>query len=63
MTRGNVNQAKVLYQGSSDDFIVFIDSVQDLEKWKKDSSIPLAQVINGWKVFCTHKYVYTLILF
>ncbi|RPB08137.1 DUF1960-domain-containing protein [Morchella conica CCBAS932] len=55
MPRGNAQQTKVVYKGKSDDFVVFIDSIEDLEKWKKDSSVPLAQVLNGWKVFCTHK--------
>ncbi|KAI5844010.1 ribosome maturation protein, partial [Morchella snyderi] len=55
MPRGNTQQTKVVYKGKNDDFIVFIDSIADLEKWKKDPSVPLAQVLNGWKVFCTHK--------
>ncbi|KAH0606818.1 uncharacterized protein H6S33_003652 [Morchella sextelata] len=55
MPRGNAQQTKVVYKGKSDDFVVYVDSIEDLQKWKKDSSIPLAQVVNGWKVFCTHK--------
>lgn len=57
MPRGNTQQTKVIYKGNSDDFIVFIDSIEDLQKWKKDSSVPLAQVLNGWKIFCSDKYV------
>lgn len=56
MTRGNAEQRKVVYKGKSDDFVCFIESIEILEKWKKDPSVPLAQVLNGWKVFCTHKY-------
>lgn len=59
MPRGNTRQIKVVFKGKNDDFIVFVDSLEDVEKWKKDSSIPLAQVLNGWKIFCTDKYVYT----
>lgn len=55
MPRGNDTQTKVHYQGKTDDFIIFIDSIEDLEKWKKDSSVPLAQVVSGWKIFVTHK--------
>ncbi|KAH7138420.1 putative RNA binding protein [Dendryphion nanum] len=55
MPRGNDVQTKVHYQGETDDFIIFIESAEELEKWKKDSSIPLAQVVSGWKVFVTHK--------
>jgi hypothetical protein len=58
MPRGNAQQTKVVYKGKSDDFVVYVDSIEDLQKWKKDSSIPLAQVVNGWKVFCTHKYAF-----
>lgn len=58
MGRGEGTQVKVHYKGSSEDFIIFIESAQALEDWKKDSTIALAQVVNGWKVFVTHKYVY-----
>jgi hypothetical protein len=55
MPRGNDQQTKVHYKGKEDDFIIFADSAEAVENWKKDSSIPLAQVVSGWKVFVTHK--------
>lgn len=53
--RGNEQQIKVHYQGKSDDFIVLVDSADAVRDWKKDSSVPLAQVVSGWKIFVTHK--------
>ena len=55
MPRGNGPVSKVHYKGSTEDFVVFIDSPEDLQAWKKDSSIPLAQVVNAFKVMITHK--------
>lgn len=55
MPRGNEQQTKVHYKGNEEDFIIFVDSQDAVENWKKDSSIPLAQVVSGWKVFVTHK--------
>ncbi|EXJ91085.1 hypothetical protein A1O1_04192 [Capronia coronata CBS 617.96] len=54
MTRGNVT--KVFYKGETDDFIVFVESPEDLAAWKKDKSIPLAQVANAFQVMVTHKH-------
>jgi hypothetical protein len=62
MPRGNAPQTKVHYQGKEDDYIVFIESLTDLEKWKTDSSVPLAQILAGFKIFITHKYVFALSL-
>jgi hypothetical protein len=55
MPRANEQQTKVHYKGSEDDFVIFVDSVKAVQDWKKDSSVPLAQVVSGWKVFVTHK--------
>lgn len=55
MTRGNDTQTKVHYKGAQDDFVIFVDSVQAVQGWKNDKSVPLAQVVNGWKIFVTHK--------
>lgn len=51
------NQTKIHYKGTKtdEDFIVFVDSEEDLKKWKGDKSIPLAQVVGLFKVFVTHK--------
>ena len=56
MPRGNEQQTKVHYKGKEEDFIIFVDSQESVENWKKDSSIPLAQVVSGWKIFVTHKH-------
>lgn len=55
MPRGASEQTKVHYKGKEDDFIIFVDSHKAVQDWKQDKSIPLAQVVNGWKVFVTHK--------
>ena len=53
--RGNAITSKVHYQGKDEDFIVFVESREAVQNWKKDKSVPLAQVVAGWKVFVTHK--------
>lgn len=55
MVRGNDSQTKVHYKGNEDDFIVFVDSAKAVQDWKCDKTVPLAQVVSGWKVFVTHK--------
>ena len=57
MPRGNAGQTKVHYQGKDEDFVVFVDDSQSLKNWINDRTIPLAQVVSGFKVFITHKYV------
>ncbi|CAK1357479.1 hypothetical protein CB0940_07789 [Cercospora beticola] len=52
--RGNDPQTKVHYKGNNDDFIVIVESAKAVQDWKKDSSIPLAQVVAGFKIFLTH---------
>lgn len=54
--RGENASSKIFYKGKSDDFIIFIEDVDTLRKWKTDSTVPLSDVINGWKIFVTHKY-------
>ncbi|KAE8349603.1 ribosome maturation protein [Aspergillus coremiiformis] len=56
MPRANEPASKVFYKGASDDFIVFVDDIQILNNWRKDRSIPLADVVNGFKIFITHKH-------
>ncbi|TGZ77451.1 DUF1960-domain-containing protein [Ascodesmis nigricans] len=56
MARGKDQpQTKIVFPGKSDDFIVMAESVDTVEKWKKDPSIPVVDVVDGWQVFCTHK--------
>ncbi|KAJ5206380.1 hypothetical protein N7491_003001 [Penicillium cf. griseofulvum] len=56
MARGNETASKIFYKGRSDDFIVFVDDLDILQKWKNDRSIPLTEVLNGWKIFLTHSH-------
>ena len=53
MTRGNAHQSKVHYQGKEEDYVIFVDDVKAVQDWKKDRSIPLAQVLSGFKIFVT----------
>lgn len=53
--RGNADQVKVHYKGTDDDYLIYVDSKEAVQEWKKDSSVPLAQVVSGWKVLVTHK--------
>ena len=62
MPRGNAGQTKVHYQGKEEDFVVMVDDVEQVQKWKNDRSIPLAQVVSGWKIFITHKYVNSFLI-
>ena len=55
--KGNAAQTKVHLKGKDEDFIVMVDSKDAVLNWKKDKSVPLAQVVSGWKVFVTHRYV------
>ncbi|KAJ9485929.1 hypothetical protein VN97_g7412 [Penicillium thymicola] len=56
MARGNETTNKIFYKGSSDDFIVFVDDLEILQKWKSDRSVSLSDVLNGWKIFVTHSH-------
>jgi Shwachman-Bodian-Diamond syndrome (SBDS) protein len=56
MTRGNAPQTKVIYKGASDSFVIFAEGEQEIKDWKKDRSVPLAQVVAGFKIFQTHGY-------
>lgn len=55
MPRGNAAVTKVFYKGKTDDFIIFVESLEQVNAWKKDSSIPLAQVVDSFKILVTHK--------
>ncbi|KKK21920.1 hypothetical protein P175DRAFT_0503975 [Aspergillus ochraceoroseus IBT 24754] len=54
--RASDPSSKIFYKGKSDDFIVFVDDLNTLQKWKTDSTVPLADVVNGWKIFVTHRH-------
>ena len=57
MPRGNAPQTKVHYKGANEDFVIFVESKDAVQNWLADRSIPLAQVVDGFKIFVTHKYV------
>lgn len=59
MPRGNDNFTKVYYKGKFDDFVIFVDDVPAIHKWRKDRSVPLQQILSGWKIFVTHRWVHT----
>ncbi|KAF2820335.1 DUF1960-domain-containing protein [Ophiobolus disseminans] len=48
--KGNAGQTKVFYQGSSEGFVVFVENEEIVKKWKDDRSIPLTDVVAGWKI-------------
>ncbi len=60
MARGEATHVKVHYKGTDEDFLVLVDSVDDYQKWLGDKSVPLAQVVSSFKVFTTHKYVFSV---
>lgn len=55
MARGESQQTKCHYKGKEDDFIVFVENEKTVKKWRGDRSVPLAQVVNSFKIFVTHK--------
>lgn len=55
MPRGNSQETKVHYKGKEDDFIVFVEDAKSVQDWKADKSVPLAQVVQAFKIFVTHK--------
>lgn len=47
---------KVHFKGETDDFVIFVESAKDVENWKEDRSIPLAQVVSSFKIMVTHRH-------
>ncbi len=54
MPRANESTSKIFYKGRSEDFIVFVDDLGTVQKWRGDRSVPLTDVLNGWNIFVTH---------
>lgn len=46
---------KVCYKGKDDDFVVMAESSEAVEKFRKDPTVPLVDVVNNYTVYCTHK--------
>jgi hypothetical protein len=59
MARGNSPQTQVFYKSSNGEqqFCIFVESEEALQKWKADSSIPMTDVVAGWKIMVP-EYVY-----
>ncbi|KAI0125897.1 shwachman-Bodian-diamond syndrome protein [Xylariales sp. AK1849] len=55
MVKGEATQTKVHYKGKEDDFIIFVDDVETMKKWRDDKSVPMAHFISAFKIFVTHK--------
>lgn len=55
MPKGEGSQTKVHFKGKEDDFVVFVESAKAVSDWKADKSVPLAQVVDAFKIFVTHK--------
>ena len=55
MARGaNSPQSRVHYKGKDEDFILLVDDLEAVRKWREDKTIPMAQVVSSFKVFVTH---------
>ncbi|KAL2271189.1 hypothetical protein VTJ83DRAFT_560 [Remersonia thermophila] len=52
--RGEATHSRVIYKGTHDNFVVFVDDVPDFRKWQNDRSVPLSQIVSSFKVFTTH---------
>jgi ribosome maturation protein Sdo1 len=56
MTRGEGNQHKVHLKQNEEDYIIFVESPEAFEEWKaSDNTMALAQVVNSFKIFTSHK--------
>ena len=51
MVRGHDSITKVHYKGEHEDFIIFVESASAVHDWRKDKSTPMAQVVDGYKIF------------
>lgn len=52
MPRGNGPQSKILHEG----FVIFVEDIASVDKWKLDRSIPLTEVVGNFKIYNTHGY-------
>lgn len=43
--------SRAVYKGDKETFIVIVESEKAVSDWKKDSSIPLTQVVDAFQVF------------
>jgi hypothetical protein len=47
-------QSKVFYKGRTEDFVIMVEDATTVQEWRTDHSTPLAQVLDGWKIFTSH---------
>jgi len=56
MVRGEGTQHKVHIKKNEEDYIIFVESPTIVEEWQKsENTMPLAQVVQSFKVFTSHK--------
>lgn len=51
--KGTASNTKVFYQGSNEGFVIFVENEEIVQKWKGDKTIPLTDVVAGWKIMTT----------
>ncbi|CAN6672490.1 restriction of telomere capping protein 3 [Trichomonascus vanleenenianus] len=47
---------RVFWKGDNEDFIVWAQSKDALNRYKKDTSVPMVEVVDLYKVFVTHRH-------
>ena len=60
MVKGDGQQTRVFFKGSENDFIIFLDDEDKYKAWKKDSSVPLVDVVQSFQVFTSGCALVTL---
>jgi len=55
-TNAMPQQIKVYYKGDTNDFVVIVESPEAVTRYRKDSSIPLVDVVNSFDIFVTNKH-------
>lgn len=53
MTKGEAVTTKIHFKGKQDDFVIFVDDVDEFKKWQSDKSVPMANFISSFKIFVT----------
>ncbi|KIW89819.1 uncharacterized protein Z519_09248 [Cladophialophora bantiana CBS 173.52] len=56
MARGEAKQTRIYFKGKENEFVVFVDNPEAVEKWKADQTTPLVQVVKAFEIFVTHKH-------
>lgn len=55
MARGEAKQTRVYFKGKENEFVVFVDNLEAVEKWKAEQTTPLVQVVKVFTIFVTQK--------